>query len=92
MSIGGLRATHALAHDDYYADLISEYAFRHHVKPGLDWLGSGGTEYRGETPTLDLMARRVELDLWYVDNRTFALDVQIVVRTAIELLRSKAAY
>jgi exopolysaccharide biosynthesis polyprenyl glycosylphosphotransferase len=34
MSLVGPRP-HALAHDDHYGDLLSEYAFRHHVKPGI---------------------------------------------------------
>jgi undecaprenyl-phosphate galactose phosphotransferase/putative colanic acid biosynthesis UDP-glucose lipid carrier transferase len=42
---------------------------------------------RGETPTLDHMQRRVELDLWYVEHRSLTLDLQILVKTAREVVR-----
>jgi len=90
MSIVGPRP-HAVAHDSYYADLIGNYAFRHHMKPGITgWAQVHG--YRGETPTIDVMERRVDLDLWYVDNWSLMLDVQIILRTAAEVLRGRNAY
>jgi putative colanic acid biosynthesis UDP-glucose lipid carrier transferase len=90
MSICGPRP-HAVAHDSYYAELISKYAFRHHMKPGITgWAQVHG--YRGETPTVDVMKQRVDLDLWYVDNWSLLLDLQIIVRTATEVLRGRNAY
>ena len=53
MSLVGPRP-HALAHDNYYDELISKYVYRHHMKPGLTgWAQVNG--FRGETPTIDLM-------------------------------------
>jgi lipopolysaccharide/colanic/teichoic acid biosynthesis glycosyltransferase len=66
MSLVGPRP-HALAHDDHYSGLLAEYAFRHHVKPGITgWAQVNG--FRGETPTIDLMKRRIDLDLQYIAN------------------------
>ena len=77
MSVVGPRP-HAVAHDNHYADLISRYAFRHHVKPGITgWAQIRG--YRGETPTVRSMKERVDHDIWYVDNWSLLLDVQIIL-------------
>jgi Undecaprenyl-phosphate glucose phosphotransferase len=90
MSIVGPRP-HALAHDNHYADLISRYAFRHHVKPGITgWAQIHG--YRGETPTVRSMKERVDRDIWYVDNWSLLLDIRIILRTAIEVMRGRNAY
>jgi lipopolysaccharide/colanic/teichoic acid biosynthesis glycosyltransferase len=71
---------HALAHDEHYGRAIPAYRQRFQVKPGITgWAQVNGA--RGETPTLDHMQRRVELDLWYVKHHSFALDLTILVRT-----------
>lgn len=90
MSIVGPRP-HALAHDDHYARLIGNYAHRHHVKPGITGLAqiSG---FRGETQTVDLMERRIEMDLRYIGNWSFWGDVSIIVRTAAVLVWRPNAY
>ncbi|WP_454646445.1 undecaprenyl-phosphate glucose phosphotransferase [Bradyrhizobium liaoningense] len=90
MSIVGPRP-HALAHDYEYGRMISNYAFRHHVKPGITgWAQVNG--YRGGTPQLELMEQRIELDLWYIDNWSLMLDIYIMFRTAFEVIRSRNAY
>ena len=90
MSIVGPRP-HAAAHDNYYADLISRYAFRHHVKPGITgWAQVHGC--RGETPTVNSMKERVDRDIWYIDNWSLLLDIYIILRTAVEVMRSRNAY
>ena len=90
MSIVGPRP-HALAHDDEYGRKISEYAFRRHVKPGITgWAQVNG--FRGGTVRVEQMSKRVELDLWYINNWSLALDLQIIARTAIELARARNAY
>lgn len=87
MSLVGPRP-HATAHTDYYGDLIANYAYRHHVKPGLTgWAQVNG--FRGET-TLDQMRARVEHDLWYIDNWSLWLDIKILLRTCVVLLRASA--
>lgn len=90
MSMVGPRP-HALIHDYEYGRMIANYAFRHHVKPGITgWAQVHG--YRGGTPRLELMERRIALDLWYIDNWSFALDVRIMLRTFFELIRPRNAY
>ena len=90
MSIVGPRP-HALVHDYEYGSMIANYAFRHHVKPGITgWAQVQG--YRGGTPRLELMERRVALDLWYIDNWSIILDIHIMLKTAIELIRPRNAY
>jgi Undecaprenyl-phosphate glucose phosphotransferase len=90
MSLVGPRP-HALAHDDGYSKLISNYPFRHHVKPGITgWAQVNG--FRGETPTVELMKQRVELDLRYVSNWSLWLDLRILARTALEIFRSRNAF
>ncbi len=79
MSIVGPRP-HAAAHDAYYAKLIENYEVRQHVKPGLTgWAQVHGL--RGETPNIDLMYRRIEMDIWYACNCSNVLDVQILFKT-----------
>lgn len=90
MSLVGPRP-HALAHDDFYSRSIENYEIRQHVKPGLTgWAQVNGL--RGETATLDAMNKRIEFDLWYAVNASVLLDVEILVRTAIEVVRQRNAY
>jgi len=90
MSLVGPRP-HALAHDMHYAALIPEYGMRQSVKPGITgWAQVNGL--RGGTPTLDLMRRRVELDIWYAGHASLALDILILLRTPVEILRRRNAY
>jgi Undecaprenyl-phosphate glucose phosphotransferase len=90
MSIVGPRP-HAIAHDDEYSTSIENYAFRQHVKPGITgWAQTHG--FRGGTPNLSLMKKRIQLDLWYINNWSLWLDLRIIARTAIELLRPRNAY
>jgi Undecaprenyl-phosphate glucose phosphotransferase len=90
MSLVGPRP-HATAHNSQYASLIANYAFRHHVKPGLTgWAQING--FRGETCTVELMKSRIELDLWYIDNWNLWLDIKVILRTFIFVLSQRAAY
>jgi putative colanic acid biosynthesis UDP-glucose lipid carrier transferase len=90
MSLVGPRP-HALAHDDAYRSLISGYPFRQYVKPGMTgWAQVNG--FRGETPTVACMKRRVDLDLWYACNWSFWLDVRILFSTCREVCRSRNAF
>ncbi|HWB46466.1 MAG TPA: undecaprenyl-phosphate glucose phosphotransferase [Hyphomicrobiaceae bacterium] len=90
MSLVGPRP-HAIAHDDEYSKLIANYAFRHHVKPGITgWAQVSG--FRGETARLELMERRVDLDLWYINNWSIWLDLWILIRTCLVVPRSMNAY
>lgn len=90
MSLVGPRP-HAASHNTEYEKLIANYAFRHHVKPGLTgWAQVNG--YRGETPQIGQMERRVEHDLWYINNWSPLLDLRILLQTIGVALRQSAAY
>jgi undecaprenyl-phosphate galactose phosphotransferase/putative colanic acid biosynthesis UDP-glucose lipid carrier transferase len=90
MSIVGPRP-HAVEHDDEYQALIGSYAFRHHVRPGLTgWAQVHGL--RGETKTVDLMERRVQYDLYYINHWSIFLDVLIVLLTVRLTFRDSSAF
>ncbi|MGJ5203846.1 undecaprenyl-phosphate glucose phosphotransferase [Bradyrhizobium sp. HKCCYLR20261] len=90
MSVVGPRP-HALAHDNEFDKLVRNYAFRRRVKPGLTgWAQVHGC--RGPTPTRESIERRVEHDLWYIDNWSLSLDLAILLRTPLELIRGDNAY
>jgi putative colanic acid biosysnthesis UDP-glucose lipid carrier transferase len=90
MSLVGPRP-HAMAHDNEFDKVVRNYAFRHRVRPGLTgWAQVHG--YRGATPTTASVERRVEYDLWYIDNWSLRLDFAILLQTPIEVLRGRNAY
>jgi Undecaprenyl-phosphate glucose phosphotransferase len=90
MSLVGPRP-HALSHDRQYERRIALYARRHNVKPGITgWAQIHG--YRGETDTDEKMQKRVEHDLYYIDNWSLALDLQILVRTMLSRASYRNAY
>lgn len=81
MSIVGPRP-HAVAHNDMYADRIRRMSRRHNVKPGLTgWAQVNG--FRGETDTIEKMRKRVEFDLYYVDNWSLLFDLKIMIMTLV---------
>lgn len=73
-------------------DSIENYMMRHWVKPGITgWAQVNG--YRGETHKSYLMQKRVEFDVWYMENWTFWLDVQIILQTLVNVVkRDRNAY
>jgi Undecaprenyl-phosphate glucose phosphotransferase len=90
MSVVGPRP-HAAAHNSEYEKLIAHYAFRYHVKPGITgWAQVNGC--RGETQTVNLMTRRVDLDLWYINHWSFWLDLAILVKTMFSVFDRRGAY
>jgi undecaprenyl-phosphate galactose phosphotransferase/putative colanic acid biosynthesis UDP-glucose lipid carrier transferase len=90
MSLVGPRP-HAVAHDDEYSKSVNNYAFRQHVKPGITgWAQTQGC--RGETADLTSMKRRIQLDLWYINNWSFWLDLRIVLKTCISVISPTNAY
>lgn len=90
MSLVGPRP-HAIAHHNEYECQIAKYAFRHNVKPGITgWAQVNGL--RGATPKLEMMASRVDADLWYIANWSFWLDVKILFLTILEVMRRRNAY
>jgi exopolysaccharide biosynthesis polyprenyl glycosylphosphotransferase len=87
MSLVGPRP-HALAANAAgvaYARAISDYPIRHRVKPGITgWAQVNG--WRGETTTIEQIRRRVEHDLYYIENWSLTFDLLILGRTVFAVL------
>ena len=89
MSLVGPRP-HAIAHDEFYSARIANYRVRHLVKPGMTgWAQVHGA--RGATTELSDMQRRIDLDAWYVAHENIWLDLVILARTPLEVLRHRNA-
>jgi putative colanic acid biosynthesis UDP-glucose lipid carrier transferase len=71
---------------------IDRYLLRHLVKPGITgWAQIHG--YRGNTQNQELMQKRVEHDIWYIENWSFSLDLSILVLTLLNMVKGdKNAY
>tara|TARA_R110002049_G_scaffold114921_2_gene266574 strand:- start:20136 stop:21467 length:1332 start_codon:yes stop_codon:yes gene_type:complete len=79
MSLVGPRP-HAMDHNEYYKDVIEDYMQRHRVKPGMTgWAQVHG--WRGNTDALNDMKKRVEYDLYYIDNWSLGMDLKILIMT-----------
>ncbi len=91
MSVVGPRP-HPLKLNDQFRDIIDKYMVRHFVRPGITgWAQVNG--FRGETRTPELMEKRVDLDVWYLENWSFLLDLKIVVKTVTNMIgRDERAY
>ena len=90
MSLIGPRP-HALAHNDAYAQKISNYSGRHKVKPGITgWAQVNG--FRGETSENEQMENRVIYDLKYIDDWSVWFDLKIIVMTIAAVLFPKNAH
>jgi putative colanic acid biosynthesis UDP-glucose lipid carrier transferase len=89
MSIVGPRP-HAVAHNELYRKIIKGYMVRHKVRPGITgWAQVNG--YRGETETVEKMRSRVEYDLDYLRNWSLRLDLYIIAKTVLIVLRGQSS-
>ena len=90
MSLVGPRP-HAIAHNEMYRKLISGYMIRHKVRPGITgWAQVNGL--RGETDTVEKMSARVKFDIDYLNNWSPWLDLKILLRTVMLVVRDDRAY
>ena len=84
-------AVHAKAADRLYDEAVEGYFARHRVKPGITgWAQING--WRGETDTAEKIEKRVEYDLYYIENWSLVFDLFILARTPLALLKSENAY
>jgi len=90
MSVVGPRP-HAVAHNELYRKLIRSYMIRHKVRPGITGLAQVNG-YRGETDTVEKMTARIEYDLAYLRNWSLVLDLQVILKTIVVVLRKQNAY
>ena len=83
--------TKAKAAGSFYDDVVDGYFARHRVKPGITgWAQVNG--WRGETDTAEKLQRRVEHDLYYIENWSLAFDLYILWRTPLSLFSTEGAY
>ena len=85
MSIIGPRP-HPIKLNEKFSPEISTLMSRHYVKPGITGMAQI-MGYRGETRDVSDMRNRVRLDRFYIENWSFMLDIKIVLRTVISLVR-----
>ncbi len=93
MSLVGPRphAASTRAGDRMFGDVVATYAARPKVKPGITgWAQVCG--WRGETDTEEKIVKRLEHDLFYIENWSVSFDMYILVRTAVTVAFSRAAY
>ncbi len=90
MSLVGPRP-HAVAHNEYYRKLVSGYMVRHKVRPGMTGLAQVNGQ-RGNTGSLQKMSRRVQFDIEYLNNWSIGLDLRILLKTVLVVLRARRAF
>lgn len=84
MSIVGPRP-HMLAHTEEYSQAIHNFMDRHTGMPGITGLAQV-SGYRGETRELSAMSKRVNADIYYLQNQSLWLDVKIILLTVQQAL------
>ena len=84
-------AVHAKAENRLYDEAVDGYFARHRVKPGITgWAQING--WRGETDSHEKIQRRVEHDLYYIENWSVLFDLYILAKTPFALLKTETAY
>jgi putative colanic acid biosysnthesis UDP-glucose lipid carrier transferase len=79
MSLVGPRP-HMIKHTDDYSKIVDEYMVRQFIKPGITgWAQLNG--YRGEITNPEQIKMRINKDLWYLENWSLWLDIQILFLT-----------
>jgi Undecaprenyl-phosphate glucose phosphotransferase len=85
MSVIGPRP-HMLLHTEEYSKIISKFMVRHLIRPGITgWAQVNG--FRGETKEAHKMQKRVQYDVWYIENWSFLLDIKIIYMTIASMLK-----
>ena len=84
-------AVNAKAAEILYDEVVDGYFARHRVKPGITgWAQING--WRGETDTREKIEKRVEHDLYYIENWSLLFDAYIVLMTPFALAKTENAY
>lgn len=84
-------AVAAKAGSDLYDDVVKGYFKRHKVKPGITgWAQING--WRGETDTHEKIQKRVEHDIYYIENWSIFFDLYILIKTPLALLSTENSY
>jgi lipopolysaccharide/colanic/teichoic acid biosynthesis glycosyltransferase len=73
-----------------FEEVAERYSARHRVKPGLTGLAQV-RGWRGPTETEEKLIRRLESDLEYIENWSISLDLCIIIRTLVAVVRMRNA-
>ena len=91
MSVVGPRP-HMIKENEKYAKSIKKFMVRHFVKPGITGMAQV-KGYRGEIETETDIINRVKYDIYYLENWTILLDLNIIFLTSVNFLTGqKKAY
>lgn len=83
---------HAIPYDKKYGKVVDEIRLRHNVKPGITgWAQVHGLrgDVVDEEENWKRTTKRIQYDLWYIENWTFTLDIQIILITIWQMIRGK---
>ncbi|MCS6820577.1 MAG: undecaprenyl-phosphate glucose phosphotransferase [Microscillaceae bacterium] len=89
MTVVGPRP-HPLELDNRFKQVIDKYMVRHFVKPGITGLAQV-KGYRGETKDIRSMINRVRLDVFYIENWSFFLDIKIILLTVFRMIKGDSS-
>jgi putative colanic acid biosynthesis UDP-glucose lipid carrier transferase len=87
MSVVGPRP-HMLKHTQEYSQVVDQFMVRHFVKPGITGLAQV-KGLRGDTNHPDSMKRRVQYDLYYLENWNFTFDLKIIIKTVVNMIKGQ---
>jgi putative colanic acid biosynthesis UDP-glucose lipid carrier transferase len=87
MSVVGPRPHLETLSLEYQKD-VDNYLKRHIVKPGVTGLAQVGG-YRGEIKKRSDIKNRVRLDIFYIENWSFFLDIKIIMQTVLNVFKGE---
>jgi putative colanic acid biosynthesis UDP-glucose lipid carrier transferase len=79
---------HMLVHTEQFRKTVKHFMLRHTIKPGITGLAQING-FRGEIKKLSDINNRVELDVQYIENWSFALDLKIILLTFWVLVKGQ---
>ncbi|WP_428696716.1 undecaprenyl-phosphate glucose phosphotransferase [Stappia sp.] len=84
-------AVNAHTNEKLWDEVVDGYFARHKVKPGVTgWAQING--WRGEVDTQEKIQKRVEYDVYYIENWSILFDIRILIQTPFALLKTENAY
>jgi lipopolysaccharide/colanic/teichoic acid biosynthesis glycosyltransferase len=84
-------AVNAHTNEKLWDEVVDGYFARHKVKPGVTgWAQING--WRGEVDTPEKIQKRVEYDVYYIENWSILFDLRILLATPFALFKSENAY
>lgn len=92
MSVVGPRP-YPISYENKYSIIVDEIRLRHNIKPGITgWAQIHGLrgDVADEMENTKRITLRIEYDLWYIENWSFWLDLQIIMLTIWQMIRGKS--